>query len=117
MSAPLLVRFAEPTPLRDAPAASHRCGGVAHLEQGRWPARRGPGINRECGCRAVPFGRMERHVYRPDERPDIEVLVEGEWCEGELRMWTLMPRTARGREVQWSPGRVFDEAFSGYRGS
>ena len=35
-------------------------------------------------------------VYRPDERPDIEVLVDGVWCEGELRMWT---RAARGRLV------------------
>ena len=27
-------------------------------------------------------------VYRPDERPDVEVLVDGVWCDGELRLWT-----------------------------
>ena len=26
---------------------------------------------------------MEHGIYRPDERPDIEVLVDGVWCEGE----------------------------------
>jgi hypothetical protein len=25
-------------------------------------------------------------VYRPDERPDVEVLWDGVWCPGELRM-------------------------------
>lgn len=25
-------------------------------------------------------------VYRPDERPDVEVLVDGQWRSGELRM-------------------------------
>lgn len=27
------------------------------------------------------------HVYRPDERPDIEVEVDGRWYPGELRGW------------------------------
>lgn len=30
---------------------------------------------------------MAEHVYRPDERPDIEVEVDGTWHPGELRGW------------------------------
>lgn len=30
----------------------------------------------------------QRRVYPPDERPDIEVLVNGQWLVGELRVWT-----------------------------
>ena len=29
---------------------------------------------------------MTSRVYRPDERPDVEVRVDGEWHPGELRM-------------------------------
>jgi hypothetical protein len=28
------------------------------------------------------------HVPKPDERPDVEVFIDGDWCPGELRMWT-----------------------------
>ena len=35
-------------------------------------------------------------TYRPDERPDIEVRVEGHWCKGELRQWS------QGADGQWS---------------
>ena len=31
------------------------------------------------------------YVYLPGERPDIEVLVGGVWCEGELRVWDALP--------------------------
>ena len=31
----------------------------------------------------------KQHItYRPDERPDLEVLVNMQWCPGELRAWT-----------------------------
>ena len=31
---------------------------------------------------------MPHHkIYRPDERPDVEVLVGDTWCPGELRAW------------------------------
>lgn len=29
---------------------------------------------------------MEHHVPIPAERPDVEVLVDGTWCPGEVRM-------------------------------
>ena len=45
---------------------------------------------------------MKQHrVYRPDERPDIEVLVDGVWCDGELRMWTLREDGSWQGNVQW----------------
>lgn len=41
-------------------------------------------------------------VYRPDERPDVQVLVDEVWCPGELRMWS---RTDAGwtADVQYRP--------------
>lgn len=30
-------------------------------------------------------------VYRPDQRPDIEVLVDDVWHPGELRAWQQRP--------------------------
>lgn len=27
--------------------------------------------------------------FRPEDRPDVEVLVEDHWCPGELRAWHL----------------------------
>jgi len=45
-----------------------------------------------------------RHrVYRPDERPDVEVLVDGVWCDGELRMWTQLKDGLWQGNVQWRP--------------
>lgn len=29
----------------------------------------------------------EARLYRPDERPDVEVLVDGTWWPGELHAW------------------------------
>lgn len=41
-------------------------------------------------------------AFRPDERPDVEVFVDGVWYEGELRAWQ---RRADGwwANVQWRP--------------
>lgn len=38
------------------------------------------------GAGAYRPGMPEPIVYRADERPDVEVLWEGAWCPGELRM-------------------------------
>ena len=46
---------------------------------------------------------MQHHVNRPDERPDIEVLVDGVWCEGELRMWSQREDGTWQADVQWRP--------------
>ena len=45
----------------------------------------------------------EPRVYRPDERPDVEVLVHGLWCDGELRMWTQREDGSWEGNVQWCP--------------
>jgi hypothetical protein len=26
-------------------------------------------------------------IYAPSERPDVEVLIDGRWCIGEVRAW------------------------------
>lgn len=42
-------------------------------------------------------------VYHPADRPDVEILHDGQWYAGELRMWT---RTKGGwaGQVQWHRG-------------
>ena len=52
---------------------------------------------------STPRGRRLHRVYLPDERPDIEVLVDGLWCEGELRMWTQREDGSWHGDVQWRP--------------
>ena len=52
---------------------------------------------------STPLGRTLHRVYRPDERPDIEVLVDGVWCEGELRMRTQREDGTWQPDVQWRP--------------
>ena len=42
-------------------------------------------------------------LYAPDERPDIEALVSGVWCEGELRMWPQLEHGSWQGNVQWQP--------------
>lgn len=45
--------------------------------------------------------------YEPGERPDIEVCIDGTWCEGELRMWRWREdRAPTGwwASVQWRRG-------------
>ena len=43
------------------------------------------------------------HVPKPDDRPDVEVLVDGVWCRGELRMWTEHDEGAWTAQVQHQP--------------
>lgn len=42
-------------------------------------------------------------VYKPYERPDVEVLVDGDWLVGELRQWKPLGETDWIAEVQWRP--------------
>jgi hypothetical protein len=46
--------------------------------------------------------KPEHRVYPPGERPDVEVLVDGTWCDGELRMWTRREDGWWGN-VSWRP--------------
>jgi hypothetical protein len=43
-------------------------------------------------------------IYQPNERPDVEVLVEGDWQEGQLRSWSLAPDGAWWANVQHRAG-------------
>ena len=45
----------------------------------------------------------QHKVYRPDERPDVEVLVDGTWCPGELRAWTQHDDATWTAEVRYQP--------------
>ncbi|CUR54588.1 hypothetical protein NOCA2190045 [metagenome] len=44
---------------------------------------------------------MRPVVYRPAERPEVEVLVDGRWHYGQLRMWTRHDSGWRA-QVTWT---------------
>ena len=43
------------------------------------------------------------HVPKPSDRPDGEVLVDGAWWQGELRMWTQHDDGTWTAKVQYQP--------------
>lgn len=45
----------------------------------------------------------EYHVYPGHERPDVEVLVDGNWCPGEARMRTTHDDGSLEYQVQYRP--------------
>jgi len=48
---------------------------------------------------------MGVHIYRPYERPDVEVLVEGTWWPGELRgYWDRGGRRLMNVSWRTAPG-------------
>lgn len=44
-----------------------------------------------------------QRVYPPAERPDVEVLVEGTWYAGDLRMWSRVDDLWIA-QVRWNRG-------------
>lgn len=42
-------------------------------------------------------------MYAPADRPDVEVLVDGEWRPGELRAWYPVGETDWEGLVDWQP--------------
>lgn len=40
-------------------------------------------------------------TYRADERPDVEILVDGQWCKGELRQWSVDGSDNWSAQVTW----------------
>ena len=48
---------------------------------------------------------MTHTVHAPADRPEVEVLVDGAWVYGELRMWTQLA-TARGGRMACGPVRM-----------
>lgn len=55
-------------------------------------------------------------VYHPADRPDVEVMVDGNWHPGELRMWQPTPDGWAG-QVQWrrEVGMTFLDSFPAAR--
>ena len=51
----------------------------------------------------VTYPMPDQRVYRPDERPDVEVLVDGVWRVGELRMWRQEHDGSWLGQVQYRP--------------
>jgi hypothetical protein len=45
------------------------------------------------------------HVPKPSD-PDVEVLIDGAWCQGELRMWTQHDDGTWTAQVQYQPPDV-----------
>jgi hypothetical protein len=43
-------------------------------------------------------------VYEPIDRPPVEVLVDGTWCYGVLRMWKDTPTGWVGDVMYFPPG-------------
>ena len=56
-------------------------------------------------------------TYRPDERPDIEVLIDGHWCEGELRQWSQDGDGQWSAQVNWrrESGVTYIDTFAADR--
>ena len=52
-------------------------------------------------------------TYRPHERPDIEVLIDGHWCKGELRQWSQDGDGQWSAQVNWRrmAGETFIDKF------
>lgn len=46
---------------------------------------------------------LEPRIYPADERPSVEVLVDGEWVRGELREWFPTDLGWHGN-IQYSTG-------------
>lgn len=43
-------------------------------------------------------------VYRPHERPDAEVLVDGTWYDAEVRMWSRDDAGGWHAQCTWHKG-------------
>lgn len=52
-------------------------------------------------------------TYRPDERPDVEILIDGNWCKGELRQWTVDRERNWAARANWrrEVGRTYIDTF------
>ena len=56
-------------------------------------------------------------TYRPDERPDVEVLIDGHWCKSELRQWSVDAEKRWSAQVNWrrQAGETFIDTFPAAR--
>jgi hypothetical protein len=54
------------------------------------------------------------HVPKPGDRPDVEVVVDGVWCPGELRMWTQDADDNWTAQVQYRPPGSFSRVIGAF---
>jgi hypothetical protein len=64
--------------------------------------RAGPGATTGWQNWCVP--RSNARVYPPGDHGDVEVLVDGQWQEGELLFWTLSADGVRWAKVRHRAG-------------
>lgn len=51
-----------------------------------------------------PTAPVKQHIiYKPLDRPDVEVLVDDQWLPGELRAWRQYDDDTWSAEVQYRP--------------
>lgn len=52
-------------------------------------------------------------TYRPHERPDVEILIDGQWCKGELRQWSVDADENWSGQVNWrrEVGQTYIDTF------
>lgn len=52
-------------------------------------------------------------TYRPDERPDVEIPIDGQWCKGELRQWSVDGADNWSAQVNWrrEVGHTYIDTF------
>ena len=43
-------------------------------------------------------------TFRPHERPDVEVLIDGQWFKGEPRQWSVDAEKHWSAQVTWHRG-------------
>lgn len=60
-----------------------------------------------------PHGVTTRlpRVYAIADRPDVEVLVDGIWCPGQLRMWAPEGQAGWLADVQYQPPGTHNNAL------
>lgn len=70
----------------------------------------GPCYEHDAELRAVK-------TFRPTERPDVLIQVDGDWYPGELRQWSRDPAGGWWANVSWrqAPGETFLDTFPAQR--
>lgn len=76
--------------------------------------------DREYGpCHAHAHAAELRAVrtYKPEERPDVLLLVDEQWHQGELRQWSQDPQGGWWGYVTWrpEPGQTLHDSFPAER--
>ncbi len=56
---------------------------------------------------------MTDQPFRPDQRPDVEILVDGVWCQGELCQWSVDGDDNWSAQMNWrrEVGHTYIDTF------